>query len=371
MTDASAPSAPPADRPPDALPDPPPDLADDLSDGPPPIPPGDAAAGPPSGLGSLPRLLRRIVPSLFAALVLYAAFVAYGDARLLAAALADFDGWVMPLALGLTAVNYAARLLRWHWFLRLVGAPIAVRDSARVFLIGLPLVLTPGKVGEILKCWLVRSISGAPVAATIPTVFAERLIDGLAMVILSSIGLWGFPDPRVRALALGTLAVMLAIITVVQVRPLAAWALARAERLPLLGRTAHGLQHFYESSYTLLRPRHLVPSLAVGVGSWLCEGLAFYAVLRGLGVPGGWSAVLESVFIFSISTVAGAVLATPAGLGGVEGVLIVLTTRLMDVTPATATAAALLVRFATLWFGVALGVASLARWRRLLRAPAV
>ena len=327
-------------------------------------------AAPPPGLGSLPRLLRRIVPSLFAALILYAAFVAYGDARLLAAALADFNGWVLPLAIGLTAVNYTARMLRWHWFLRLVGAPIDVRASARVSLLGLPLVLTPGKVGEVLKCWLVRSISGAPVAATIPTVFAERLVDGLAMVLLSSLGLWGFPDARIRWLALGTLAVMLAIVAVVQARPVALWLLARAERVRLLSRAAHGLQHFYESSYTLLRPRHLLPSLAVGVGSWLCEGLAFYAVLRGLGVDGGGPVVLESIFIFSISTVAGAVLATPAGLGGVEGVLIVLSTRLLEVTPATATAAALLVRFATLWFGVALGVASLARWRRLLSATA-
>ena len=56
----------------------------------------------------------------------------------------------------------------------------------------------------------------------------------------------------------------------------------------------------------------------------------------------------------------GALVATPAGLGGVEGMLVVLTPRLVGVSAATATAAALLVRFATLWFGVLLGVVSLA-----------
>jgi uncharacterized protein (TIRG00374 family) len=295
--------------------------------------------------------------------------VAYGDARLLRAALTRFEWWVLPIALGLTAVNYTARMLRWHWFLRLVGAPIAVGDSARVFLIGLPLVLTPAKAGEVLKSWVVRNVSGAPVAATMPTILVERLVDGLAMVILSGVGLWGFPDHRIRALALGTLAVLVGVVAVVQIRPLAEWALGAAERLPVIGRTAHGLHDFYESSYTLLRPRHLVPSIVVGVGSWLCEGLAFYVILRGLGVPGGWDTVLEAVFIFSISTVAGAVIATPAGIGGVEGLLVVLTPRLLaDVSTATATAAALLVRFATLWFGVVLGVVSVVVWRRLLRA---
>ncbi|MEO8084356.1 MAG: lysylphosphatidylglycerol synthase transmembrane domain-containing protein, partial [Ardenticatenales bacterium] len=292
---------------------------------PPPAPP----PSPPAGIGSMGTLLRRIVPSAFAALVLYGAFVAYGDARQLRAALSGFRWWVLPIAIGLTAVNYAARMLRWHWFLRLVGAPIAVRDSARVFLIGLPLVLTPAKAGEVLKSWVVRTVSGAPVSVTMPTILVERLVDGLAMVILSSVGLWGFPDHRIRALALGTLAVLLGVVAIVQVRPLAEWALGKAERLPIIGRAAHGLHDFYESSYTLLRPRHLVPSILIGVGSWLCEGLAFYVILRGLGVPGGPGMALEAIFIFSISTVAGAVIATPAGIGGVEGLLVVLTPRLL------------------------------------------
>ncbi|MCC7019984.1 MAG: flippase-like domain-containing protein [Ardenticatenales bacterium] len=324
---------------------------------------------PPPPPPTLPTLLRRIVPSVLAALVLYGAFVAYGDARKLGAALSTFDWRVVPVAVGLTAVNYAARMLRWHWYLRLVGARIGVRDSARVFLLGLPLVLTPAKVGEVLKSWVVRTISGAPVATTMPTILAERLVDGLAMIILSGVGLWGFPDHRVRYVALGTLAVMLAIVAVVQVRPLAEWVLERAERLPVVGPKAHQLHGFYESSYTLLRPRNLLPSVAIGIGSWLCEGLAFYAILRGLGAAPGMETVLEAIFIFSISTVVGALVATPAGLGGVEGMLVVLTPRLVGVSAATATAAALLVRFATLWFGVLLGVGSLVVWRRLLQPP--
>jgi len=67
-----------------------------------------------------------------------------------------------------------------------------------------------------------------------------------------------------------------------------------------------------------------------------------------------------------VSTVLGALAATPGGLGATEASLVALSQRLLGVAAAPATAAALLVRFATLWFGVAIGLVSLARWQGLL-----
>jgi uncharacterized membrane protein YbhN (UPF0104 family) len=80
-----------------------------------------------------------------------------------------------------------------------------------------------------------------------------------------------------------------------------------------------------------------------------------------------------AVFIFCISTVIGAAVAMPGGLGGVEGSLVALSVQILALPTAVATAAALLIRFCTLWFGVLLGVVSFALWPRLLagaEAPA-
>ena len=62
----------------------------------------------------------------------------------------------------------------------------------------------------------------------------------------------------------------------------------------------------------------------------------------------------------------GAVVATPGGLGGVEGGLATLTVRLLGLSAAPATAAALLIRFCTLWLGVVIGVISFLLWPQLL-----
>jgi uncharacterized membrane protein YbhN (UPF0104 family) len=75
---------------------------------------------------------------------------------------------------------------------------------------------------------------------------------------------------------------------------------------------------------------------------------------------------LIAVFIFSISSIVGAVVATPGGLGGTEGSLVALSEQLLGMARTSASAAALLVRFATLWFGVLLGVISLLLWPQLL-----
>lgn len=327
-----------------------------------PVPsPSPVDASTPAG-----NLRRRFVVFAAAALALYVGLAVYSDVSTLRATLAAFPWRVMPLVFGLTLVNYLGRLLKWLWYLRLVGAGVSWWDGTRVFGVGMSMVMTPGKAGELLKSYMVRNISGAPMRVTSPIVLAERLTDGVAMLILAGVGLAGFDDPRLRWTAAALMLAVAIVIGAVQFRPLAAWALGVGARLPVVGRHAASLGAFYESSYLLLRPANLAVAVAIGVVSWACEGLAFALVLHGVGVAADVHTTLTAVFIFSLSSVFGALVATPGGLGGTEGSLVALSTRLLGLPAAAATAAALLIRLATLWFGVALGIASLARWPDLL-----
>lgn len=312
------------------------------------------------------QLARRIVLATAGALALYVVLAVWSDVASLRRVLEGFRWDWLPLALGLTLLNYLGRLAKWLWYLEVLRTGVPRPAGARIFGIGMAMVLTPGKVGELLKSVMVRSVSGAPLARTMPIVLAERLTDGLAMMLLAAVGLWGFDDPRIRLPALAALAAMVVVVAAVQVRPLAEWILGRGERFGPLAGPMRQARHFYESTYTLLGPRNLAISIAIGLVSWLCEGLAFYVVLRGLGVAPGAHTALAAVFVFSVATIVGAIVATPGGLGGVEGTLVVLSTALVGLDEATATAAALIVRLATLWFGVAIGLASLAAWPELL-----
>lgn len=315
-------------------------------------------------------LRRKFVLALALALAVYAVLAAYADWASLRATLVAFPWRWLPVILALVLCNYVGRLLKWIWYLRLIGSPIGAADATRVFGIGMSMVLTPGKAGELLKSYMVRQAGGTPMRLSAPIVLAERLTDGLAMIVLAGVGLYGVPDPELRRAAGIVLGLLLSVVVVVQWRPLALRLLDLGVRLPAVSSAAGHARDFYESSYTLLRPRNLAIAVAVGVASWTCEGLAYYLVLLGVDrsmAPDPRSAAM-AVFIFSISTVLGAVVATPGGLGATEASLVALARRLLGLGAAGATAAALLVRLATLWFGVAVGVVCMARWPWLLES---
>ncbi len=312
-------------------------------------------------------LQRKLIYSMVFALILYIVMALWSDWQDLTAAVSNFPWRLMPIVIGLTLINYGGRLLRWYWYLHsVVGSPIGFADSACIFGIGMMMVMTPGKAGEFLKSYMVKNVSGTPMSQTAPIVLAERILDGLAMLILASIGLFAYPNPVARTIAMGVFIVFGSFIVVIQIRPLALFFLGFAERLPVVKRFAQPLEALYESSYVVFSPRNMTISILIGLICWSATGLAYYVVLTGFGVPTGVQTAALSIFIFNISTVIGAVFALPGGLGGVEGSMVAWSMQIFGLSGAEATAAALLTRFCTLWMGVGIGVVCFLRWPELL-----
>jgi uncharacterized protein (TIRG00374 family) len=219
------------------------------------------------------------------------------------------------------------------------------------------MVVTPGKVGEWLKCYLLREIHGTPFSRSAPIVIAERLTDSLGLVILGSAGLIVFGDawPAFLVIVLGSVA----LVVLARHQPLAYWVLGRLERLPVISRFAQHAEEFYKSSYVLLSPRVLGSMTLLSVLSWGFEVLGFYVTLLGLGVHGGGDLLLKASFIMPAATLASALLLTPGGLGVAEGGITGLSQVLLDLSKSSAAVGTLVIRFCTLWFGVIVGLVSL------------
>jgi uncharacterized protein (TIRG00374 family) len=62
------------------------------------------------------------------------------------------------------------------------------------------------------------------------------------------------------------------------------------------------------------------------------------------------------VFVLAFSTVVGAVSALPGGLGAADASIAGMLVLLLGLSAGTAAAATLLIRFATLWFAVIIGL---------------
>lgn len=312
---------------------------------------------------------RKILGSILLAVVVYAVLLLVGDASQLVVEIKDFRWELLPIIIGLTLFNYAVRFGKWHWYLGVVGVHnLHWLDSLLIFLAGFSMTLTPGKAGEFLKCFLVKQRVDAPVANTSPIILAERMTDGLALLLLAATGLFLFDSPTVRLLMLAVVIGATIVVIGVRQRTLAERLMKRVENFPRLSNRAHHFYAFYSSAYELLSFKSLFIAIGLGVVSWAGECFALALILVGLGVPFSWELAVLSNFAMGFATLAGSVLLVPGGLGVAEasigGLLVAFGKQpwlpVGTITATTAAAATLMIRFATLWFGWLLGLACLA-----------
>jgi len=315
------------------------------------------------------KMRTSIVFSLVLAFVVMVAIAFYADIPRMIAALAHFRWEYLPLILGLTLFNYSGRFIKWQYYLRRLNIKIAPGKSLLIFLSGLSMAITPGKVGELLKSYLLKRTTGAAISRTSPIIVAERLTDGIALLILAAAGLVLYRFGWELLLAL--LVMSLAGVILIQNRSLALALLnllARVgERLPLVLRIVNPLRAFYESSYTLLQWRPLLLGVFIGMISWSGECFALYFVYNGLGITGGIDLILKATFIMTVASLVGSASGLPGGLGTVDGSMLGLTRILLATSATIGGAATLLIRLCTLWFGLLIGVGALLTFRVIQR----
>lgn len=304
------------------------------------------------------QMVRRVLWATLLGAAVFAGLSFYSDVRQLADNFRAFSYDAFALALILAASNYAIRIVRWRYYLRLVGAAIPGVEASLVFLAGFVLSITPGKLGEALKSLMLYESRGISIAKTVPVVIAERLTDLTGLVLLIAIGSFSFEHGVIiAALSAALVGIILAACAY---KPLGELLLVLVERIPLTKRIAYKIREAYESLHEMTRPAPLFFGTAIGATAWGFECGALYVILRGLGCDVlSWDAI---TFTYSTSTIAGALAMMPGGLGvteaGMTGLLLALGRG--RISPASAAAATILVRLATLWFAVGIGFIALA-----------
>jgi glycosyltransferase 2 family protein len=302
-----------------------------------------------------------IVFSLVLAALVMAAIALYSDLPAMLKALADFRWQFLPLILALTLFNYFWRFMKWQYYLGRLNIQVPWFKSLIIFLSGLSMAITPGKIGELLKSYLLKTSTDVPISRSSPIIVAERLTDGIAMICLAMLGLILYRSGWEVLLTLFLLG-MIAVL-IIQNRRLSLALLGLGERMPLISRVAHLLHNFYESSYSLLQWRPLLLAVLIGLVSWTGECAALFFVYVGLGIPVSGDLFIKSMFILAISSLIGSVSGLPGGLGTADGSMLGLTHLLITSSKAVAGAATLLIRLCTLWFGLGIGIIALILFR--------
>ena len=288
--------------------------------------------------------------------LVFAALGGYGDFREVGNLLVQFPVAYLLAALALALVNYSVRFLRWAFYLKTLGIDVPFNVSLLVFLSGLAMTITPGKVGELVKCYLLRGRSGVPVTLTAPVVLMERLTDLVSVILMALIGVALLP-PLVSIASVVALAVLAGALYFLTTRHT-----DRLIRLPVIRRWADQALEARDGMKVLSKPFPLLVAVTLGLVSWISEGVALWIVLKGLDAD---ISIILSMPIYAGSVLAGAATTLPGGLLGTEGAMVVFLQQSGSTRDVAATGT-LLVRLATLWFAVAVGLSALAWFHWLL-----
>ncbi len=257
--------------------------------------------------------------------------VVYGIMILFSEKLIFPSVWLVILLCVLTFFDYILKSIRWKILLNHYGMKISFLESIKTYVAGLMFVITPGKVGSVIKAELMNKRHGFTHKKVGFVVVVERLFDIIAHIIIG-----------------GTMAFFVA-----QQYLKSMWLIFGIILIGLIG------LYFFRNKFKFIKDelgklkdtKLIIITTILSVISWMIEDIEIWIAVLCLGE---FITLPQAAFAFSASLVLGNLSMIPGGLGATEatstGLLL-----LFSISNELATSVTMLTRFTTLWFGFIIG----------------
>ena len=271
----------------------------------------------------------------------------YADFGKLSLTISSFRWQYAILMIVLTTIGYFIRYIKWNFFLKTAGVHLDQKENLFVFFSGLSMIVTPGKLGEIWKSWLIRDITGDELSKTLPVVIMDRVTDVISLVFLSFMGIFYYREG-------------ISVLIILSISCMGFYIVIRSEIISekikvllekRLSKYANDMQLMHETMNKITTPKVFVSLSLLNALAWFFECLGLYYVVIGFGQSIG---ILLSTFIFSFSSLVGGVSMVPGGIGvaevGISSLLF-----MNGISPALSVGIALILRLGSFWYGAILG----------------
>lgn len=293
------------------------------------------------------------------AIFLYIVAIIIADARKIRSLSAVFHWQLIPTVLLLILTNYFLRAFRFHFLLRKINIRFHFFRSLAIFFSGIAMTATPGKIGEVVKSYLIKQRTGHGYAQTIPLLIFERVLDGMAMIILSLGGIYLFPSRAVVIFFIVSIFLTLGFFILV-LSPKPAIFLTRLLEKRFRFKLRHAMIDFFDYARVLINLKTIGISLILSLAAWALQGIALYILIKPFIETTITILLIKNLayalFIFSFTSIAAFLAFIPAGLGVAEGSLISFLILFFHLNFTQAVFISLVFRATTLWFGVGTGM---------------
>lgn len=261
-------------------------------------------------------------------------------------------------------VLYVGRFFKWHVFLKMLGINLSVHVTFPIFFAGLSMGLTPGKVGEVIKCYLLEKATGVVFSKSAATIVAERatgVLGCFCLLTTSLICAGGDYLEHVFFAIILFLGVVFAILFFK--RNFAAAIIDKIVNIKCFRKYQKPINIFYVGVISLFGLKGFFVGIVVSFSYWLMECMLFYTLMCGIGVDIG---LIKAIICLTSVSIFGGLTMLPGSIGVLEGGLLSILLY-NGIAFSDASVIVLLHRFFAMWSVIIIGgIIFVSKYRKFL-----
>lgn len=300
---------------------------------------------------------KRVSILLILSAIIYLGMGLYADLRNLITVIQGVKPYLYLQLILLTTTAYIIRLVKWTYLLRVADVRLNARENVFVFLSGLAMTVTPAKIGEVWKGFLIKELKDVRLSRTIPVVVVDRLTDVISLIVLSLLGITYYE----RGIAIITLIILGVIAFIVAFKTgmfFKTFDLVIEKKFKKYTESATEFSIYLSK---LLNANKALLASLLGVLAWFFECLTIHLTVlefNAMTLP-------ISVFIFSFASLVGSLSMIPGGIGVTEASISGLL-QYFGIDTVSAVATSIIVRLTTLWYGTLIGTTTYLLFKRYI-----
>lgn len=263
--------------------------------------------------------------------------------------------WVLAAA---SFIENVLRIYRYRIFSNALKLPVPWGRLVLYYVAGMALLPTPGKIGVVLRLWLLHLHHNIPYRRSSPLLVMDVLTDTIAMLALIAIGILSLGHVYGAALGLVILTGLTVGIVTVLAAPHHSVAILKliyrltGKRAP---RFFAGIKRLLVLLGELMGWRVLLGGTLLSFIAWGSFGFAMSYLIMAMGTQVDWNL---GGFALCVGTILGVVSMAPAGVGGAEAGMTAILHH-FGAPLGTAFIVTMLARLAIIWLPVAVGFIAL------------
>tara|TARA_Y100001933_G_scaffold236174_1_gene257896 strand:- start:350 stop:1336 length:987 start_codon:yes stop_codon:yes gene_type:complete len=268
----------------------------------------------------------------------------------------------ISFGLFLISIGYVIRYLRWRLIINSFGFYPLVKTEYKLWIASYSFTATPGKLGELIRCFFLRKLFNIPLIYSFFSIIFERLFDLIAVIIFAV----SFFTIKYKYLILSSNKILMIGISIfviltflirirlIDYRKLLPYIIQK--KFKFQGKVFKFEDVIKLSNLKdLFKINILVKITFLSLFSWGLEGLAFLLLLKNLNFD---ISLLKATFIHTISGFIGALTMIPGGLVFTEAITVSIL-KLQTIPFDYGIPITSIIRLMTLWYITLLGTISL------------